>query len=92
MTTIFFKGENLKNMVISVRKVKGKKFVLKSKNFRIQVIDMYRSVEKNFKQIWQKFYKILKGGVSKEYEYQHQKDQMQLMYLVELAMKSLLKS
>ena len=94
MTIIFFKGENLKNMVISVRKVKGKKFVLKSKNFRIQVIDtgMYRSVKKNFKQIWEKFYKILKGGVSKEYEYQHQKDQMQLIPVVELAIKSSLKS
>ena len=92
MTTIFFKGENLKNMVISVRKVKGKKFVLKSKNFRIKVIDLYRSVKKNFKQIWEKFYKILKGGVSKEYEYQHQKDQMQLIPVVELAIKSLLKS
>ena len=92
MITTFFEGENRKNMVISVRKVKSKKFVLKRKNFRIQVIDMYRSVKKNFKQIWEQFYKILKRGVSKEYEYQHQKDQMQLIPFVELAIKSLLKS
>ena len=92
MTIMFFKKESLKNLIISVRKVKSKKFVLKRKNFRIQVIDMYRSVEKNLKEICQKFYKILEGGVPKEYEYQLQKDQMQLIPVVELAIKSLLKS
>ena len=43
---------------------------------------MYQSVEKNPKQIWQKFYKILEGGVPKEYEYHHQKDPIQFIPVV----------
>ena len=64
--TIFLKGENLENMVISVRKVKDKKFVWNRKQKK--KIEVFWSVEKKVKEIWKRRYNILEGVINREDE------------------------